>query len=124
MWQVGCKGLVKGKMPCSSQVIQVLYASGTWSHVLEVCQEVPAQVLREKKGKLAPGYSTQPETSEARFPGQNQGELRSPWVDSRAGHYLVILASCLGLCPNSSQHPLPWALLSWACPHPSLASTL
>lgn len=63
----GCRGLAKGKMPCS-QEIQVLFylwhlqphpgsLPGGLRELRLLGQKVPGQVLRGKERRLAPGYS-------------------------------------------------------------------
>jgi hypothetical protein len=65
--KVGWKDFARAKCAVPPQEAQVLYTTGTQGHILEVCQgglpelrlqsqEVPGHVLKEKEGKLAPGY--------------------------------------------------------------------
>lgn len=125
LWQVGWRGLCKGKRPCSSTGGPGLYAAdprASWTAVSMACR---AQFMgRPEEGKRALGCPPpHPEATQARLLGLRR--------TSREGHYLIITRAVKVRIPplvKNLPKPLPqhhlqqsawvWPDPTHPCPHP------
>lgn len=127
----GCRGLAKGEMPCSStRGPGPLYG---WHLRLHPGGQ-PGRPERGSAGAQREGREAglgllpaQPGNLGRRVPGtedNSEGDSdlgRGPvWSPGLRGGPVTIWPSCLGLWPSLYQHQSPKALLSWACPVPTL----